>query len=165
MENNPGVSMKRLRHERRARGGCSNCDNYSGKYYLCSSCRDEFRKRQVRFKQGIKKVTRDPRRLAVWDESAGNKELINALTSKGISFRDLNQLKDFADLLNRSTRTIQGWIFEGRVPRPALWREIENILDKPIPTLFPQLTEQRDKSIQNNGSPNQTSERSNLHAN
>jgi hypothetical protein len=163
MSNNPGVYMKRLRHERRARGECSNgCGNMSGKYYLCSSCRDKFRKRQVRFKQGIKKVTRDPRRLAVWDESTGNKELMNALTSKGISFRDINQLKTFADLMNRSTRSIQGWLFEGRVPQPNLWAQIEKILDKPIPMLFPQLTQQNN-SIQNNGSPN--AERSNLHAN
>lgn len=64
MNESPRVSMKRLRHDRRIRGECADgCGNKSGKYYLCSTCREKFEKRKMRFKEGIKKVTRDPRRL------------------------------------------------------------------------------------------------------
>ncbi|RRJ54938.1 hypothetical protein EHV15_35805 [Paenibacillus oralis] len=145
MDKNAGVNMKHLRRERRARGECSNCKNHSGKFYLCSSCRDKSRKRQIRFKKGIKKATRDPRRLDIWDLESGNNELMNALSNIGISFSAPDQLKLFANLMNRSSRTVQGWIFEGRVPQPSLWKQIEIVLNKPISVLFPQLRNQLSK--------------------
>lgn len=66
---------------------------------------------------------------------------MNALRSKGLDFRDLDNLKLFSDTVKRSTRTIQGWLYENRVPNPSIWKQLELLLDKPIFTLFPQLAQ------------------------
>jgi hypothetical protein len=133
--------MRELRRSRREKGECANgCGNMSGSYYLCPTCRERSQRTNRRFKAGIHKEERSPRRMNTWGAQTLNEPLFRAMVAKGYPPREIKVLDIFAKRVGRSRRAVQGWLYESRVPSPDLHKIIESNLGESIKDLFPQIT-------------------------